>query len=545
MKKLFISILAICLVIMPVSAQNVPREFVLFEAFTGVNCVFCPGAANGIADLMSNGCQVAPLAYHSGNFATSEYMTSETIARNAYYASWIAGYPTVIADGVYHHSGGGMASSSMYSTYLPFYTAQISTTSPFSINLDFERISSTQFRATADVNQVGECNAADLRIFIVLSQCNIAQNWQGMTSLHHVVRDMIPDQNGTAYAGGAQTVSELFDLGAFPQEDCWLTAFVQDYSTKEVFQAVRITMNRPDNELALALLDINHLEKTNCSGTLNPLITVKNQGSTSVSSFDMVATLNGTEIHRQTWAGDPLDFSESIEVEFSSFSFATADEMNFEFLVENPNGESILMTSNEILVTIPSAPICSDYVKFTFRTDDNPSESSAKLFNMSTGECVQEMTYPIANTVFTEYLFIEDPAVCYRLVIYDAGGNGITSYFTITTSDGTMILDGHPDVNPFTDQISLEVAGTSADIPEIAHDFKLYPNPANDMIAIQGEGIESIDIYNVLGQLMDSFKITSDDTQNINTSSYKSGVYVFRITTKGSKFVSKRVVIAH
>lgn len=116
--------------------DNVARECVLFEVFTGVQCPYCPAAANGIAQLLEEGKAIAPVAYHTSAFSRPEYYTNETEARASYYG--ITSYPTLKADGLLTFSGGGGASESNYSTYLSRYNQRINQTSPFTIDLSME-----------------------------------------------------------------------------------------------------------------------------------------------------------------------------------------------------------------------------------------------------------------------------------------------------------------------------------------------------------------------------------------------------------------------
>ena len=119
MKNFLLAFIATVLISSTLSAQNVARECVLFEVFTGVNCPYCPAAANGIAEMLEEGLSIAPIAYHTNAFSTDQFYTSETNARASYYG--INSYPTLKADGKLTKAGGGSASQSMYSQYISFY----------------------------------------------------------------------------------------------------------------------------------------------------------------------------------------------------------------------------------------------------------------------------------------------------------------------------------------------------------------------------------------------------------------------------------------
>ncbi len=129
MKKFFLTFFATILFCVGVLAQNVARECVLFEVFTGVNCPYCPAAANGIAEMLEEGLSIAPIAYHTNAFSTNQFYTQETNARASYYG--ISSYPTLKADGKLTKQGGGSASQSMYSQYIGFYNQRIGVESPY------------------------------------------------------------------------------------------------------------------------------------------------------------------------------------------------------------------------------------------------------------------------------------------------------------------------------------------------------------------------------------------------------------------------------
>ena len=47
------------------------------------------------------------------------------------------------------------------------------------------------------LNKVASTTATNMVMHMVVTESDIAQNWQGMTELNHVERLMIPNQNGT------------------------------------------------------------------------------------------------------------------------------------------------------------------------------------------------------------------------------------------------------------------------------------------------------------------------------------------------------------
>lgn len=105
MKKFLLTIVASVIMSGSIMAQNVARECVLYEVFTGVNCPWCPGAATAIGRMLDEGKSVAAVAYHTNAFSIPELFTNETNARANYY--YISGYPTVKVDGILNPSMSG------------------------------------------------------------------------------------------------------------------------------------------------------------------------------------------------------------------------------------------------------------------------------------------------------------------------------------------------------------------------------------------------------------------------------------------------------
>jgi gingipain R len=67
----------------------------------------------------------------------------------------------------------------------------------------------------------------------------------------------------------------------------------------------------------------------------------------------------------------------------------------------------------------------------------------------------------------------------------------------------------------------------------------VYPNPAEDIINIEGANISVVNIYNNLGQLV----ISKENSNSINISSLNAGIYMINIITEEGSSLVKKVVI--
>lgn len=225
-----------------VSAQSVQRNMVILEIGTGTWCQYCPGASNGADQLIAEGKNVAVIENHNGDVYANNYSNT----RNSYYA--ISGYPTAFFDGTTDAVGGaGCPNGNAYSTYLPLYNTSYAELSP--ITLCFSGTNTgNNYTITVSVTKLDAFTGNDLRLHLVLTESHIPVSWQGcMTEVNFVNRLMAPDVNGTSVSFASNN-TQIYTL-TFQKDPSWdathceLVAFVQDNSTKEIFNGIKSPLN--------------------------------------------------------------------------------------------------------------------------------------------------------------------------------------------------------------------------------------------------------------------------------------------------------------
>ena len=534
-------ILAVVLGMMPMAfaqTKNVARECVLFEVFTGERCPYCPAAANGIAQMMDEGLAIAPVAYHTTAFSTELYYTDETNARANYYS--INSYPTLKVDGISGMSGGGGASESLYSNYKNYYNQRINVTSPFTIDLSYEPVDGSTCRVNCTVTQVGDCNGSNVRVFIALTQSNIDVSWQGMQGLHHVCRDMIPSQTGTPFTGPTMTISETFEMH-WPKEDCYLTAWVQNYSggTKEVYQAVRIPMTL-ELDYDIALKAVENVVTQNCSGIQKPTLTVKNFGNQTITFFDLCA-YDMHEDHRQSWHGS-LPKGQSVTVTMDEFVAAPCETLHFYAVMPNGEGDEYL-PDNFIDVELNDVPVIDGYLKMQLKTGAHPENILVQIIDTENGEVVKHFTFDQASHVYTEEFVLMD-ASCYRIRVIDTAGEGMgNGFFQFKDSNNQVVMKGGGSAGHFTHELTAEVQcdGTlSVDVDEEVLPM-VYPNPTQGMLYLNlGSGQWQIMVFDITGRKV--FESQCEGHSTIDLGQNQSGMY-FMKATNGSREINTKVIL--
>ncbi len=103
---------------------------------------------------------------------------------------------------------------------------------------------------------------------------------------------------------------------------------------------------------------------------------------------------------------------------------------------------------------------------------------------------------------------------------------------TIKTND-----EEHP---VFTIPLNLEIT-SGVGINEVENaSFKVYPNPSNGMITIEGEDLNTAVVYNANGQLV---KVVKLDSNTINLNDLSTGVYFINVVKNNGENAIQRIVV--
>lgn len=283
------------------------KQTVMLEVGTGTWCQYCPGAAMGADDLVTNGKQVAVVENHNGD--TYAYPSSD--ARNTYYE--ITGYPTAIFDGIKKLVGGNHTTS-LYTSYLPIYESRYAIKSAFGLTVSGSA-SGNNFNISVVVDRYGETPFANsnLVLHMALTQSHLQVNWQGQTHLEYVSRVMVPDANGTPIdlsSAMQVTVPLTFTLntawgGSIANHDYEVVTWIQDLATKEIVDAqkydladISVGVNELNSDLTISGISPNPAS-TNTSIRFY----LHESAQTTIEIYDITGQLVKTLVNSNMGAG--------------------------------------------------------------------------------------------------------------------------------------------------------------------------------------------------------------------------------------------------
>ncbi|MCL2510994.1 MAG: choice-of-anchor J domain-containing protein [Bacteroidales bacterium] len=81
-------------------------------------------------------------------------------------------------------------------------------------------------------------------------------------------------------------------------------------------------------------------------------------------------------------------------------------------------------------------------------------------------------------------------------------------------------------------------ATCSVGIEEFGNTVAIFPNPANSTVTINAPGFAKVEVYNTVGQLVETRTINS-----VDVSTYNTGIYFFKVYDNNNNSVTKRVMV--
>ncbi|MFW5974735.1 MAG: Omp28-related outer membrane protein [Bacteroidota bacterium] len=553
MRNVLLPFILISFFAFPSQAQEVEREMVVLEIFTSTTCPFCPAATNGASELIENGHDVAVIEYHGGD----SYETTTSGARFNYYS--VTGTPTAKFDGVLTHSGGGGASSSNYSAYVPLYEERKAIPSAYTIDVTGTHSGLIDFEIEVDMEKVADDDNNNIKLHAVITESDIEENWQGMTHLHYVERTMVPSSSGTNVdfsENEEQTVNLEFSLDEeWVVDNCELVVFLQNNSTKEILQGKKLNLTELPgaNAVDMAVQELHNIPESNCNGQIAPIVEVTNFGSDEITSFTVDYEVNG-DLHSHDWEGT-LETLETTQVELPEVTFGVQETNTIAVTLVSPNNQDDEFTdNNSISETFSDATSTSTSLELLLRTDNNPEETTWEILNGENEVIFSGGPYEDANSWVEMYTDISLPSDgCYRFIIHDEAGNGFddgNGMVKLISSDDIEIVNMNTVDFGYSDETQFNgTSGTSAEMNRNTSEIQISPNPAVSgyfNIAFSGShGSDvQIEIYDSYGNKVEhkSASLNGSSSITVNTESFSKGVYLVRVISEKQEYI-KRVVV--
>jgi len=543
--------LLITLMVATVSFSQSQR-MVLAEECTSSTCGPC-GQQNPAFDalLQANTDIITAIKYHvwwpaPGNDPMYLANKADNAARTNYYN--VNSVPHVMLDGTYFDGMPSQVSQNLINN-------ASAVSSPFEIQVQHQLSPgedtiylTTLIHATDQVsgNLVGHVVVIEKYIHFATPP-----GTNGEKDFYNVMKKLLPTQ------GGAELPSSMDNGDYVILQNSWAldnvydnnelaaVSFVQNASTKEIFQAALSSTDpvSPVYALDAEVLDVDNVTSTNCSGKIDPVVTIRNNGGTDLTSFTLTYSINGGEEMTYDWSGD-LGFLETAVINLPTVDFTVEENNHLEVNCTSPNGTDDDYPANNTTVTdISEAPVVSGNVILALILDDHPEETTWDLYN-SNGDIVQQGgPYDTPNQQLIEPLNLSY-GDCYQFVIYDAGGNG-TDYYAVVYGNNQIAFEGSNFGSLDRNEFTYDIVGVEEQ--KLFTDVNIFPNPAQDQLNVslflsQTTNVE-IHISDMVGKLVYSERIEEaapgPKQFKINTAGLLPGIYLLKVNAGSGSFVRK------
>ncbi|MCX6312556.1 MAG: peptide-N-glycosidase F-related protein [Bacteroidetes bacterium] len=288
----------------------------------------------------------------------------------------------------------------------------------------------------------------------------------------------------------------------------------------------------------------------------NPIVKIRNTGSTPLTSLTITYGLNGGPQSVYTWTGN-LPFMDTATVFLGNFAWVQGAS-TFNVTISNPNGgtdQYVYNNTKHSNFTYP--PVMPSQMIIELRTNNNAWEDSYTLKN-SAGVTILSRSGLTANVIYKDTLNL--PNDCYEFRMNDTGEDGLSWW--ANTGQGTGYIR-FKKVTPagilksFNADFGGEVyqqftvgltSGINDYILTNQLDLNVYPNPTDGHVFIdvnllkRDDGL--IEIYDMLGNSVytHEFKSLTAESVEVDLSSFSSGMYFVKLNT-GDQSVTRKLIL--
>ncbi len=552
--------------IVPTTPEN---KNVVLEEFTGIYCGYCP-QGHQIAQQILNAHpdDVSVIAIHTGGYSVPQgnhpdYRT-EWGAAIAGQAN-VAGYPSGTVNRHIFPSLNPTATALSRGQWTSAANQILAQSSYLNVEATATVVrDSRQMQVLVEVYYTADSPEATNYLNVALIQDNVVgyQASGGNNYNHmHMLRDLltgqwgIPIQNTSANSFYTTTLSydipeDVNDIEVV-LDNIHIVAFVAE-GHQEIISGNGAEMILLDNTaLDAAAKECSNLPQTYCGGELNPVVTVHNYGTQTLTSLDIEYAFNDEAPMTYAWTGS-LANNASEDIELPAFTPSDVQEENsVTITLKNPNGSTDELPGNNLLVQNLEACVeATQNCKLAFYIPNGANEVTWELTKPDGS--VLESAGPYQNNGVQQHPFSFPAKGVYTLTVNDAGGDafGGSGFVKLFSVSKGVIWEADMDAwtSKLVAQFYYDVDGIE-DI-KILEDLDMYPNPASDVATlsyvVSTPAKVEIELYDMLGKQIQStvaMQTAGAHQHTIDVSALKEGLYIVNLTIDGKRTSQKINVI--
>ena len=290
-----------------------------------------------------------------------------------------------------------------------------------------------------------------------------------------------------------------------------------------------------------------------------PLITIRNYGSSPLTTLDIEYKVVGGNSHTYNWVGN-LAFLETEDVELPNLTSWQGSENTFEVILSNPNGQvDDYLENNTMKSEFENVPEYPESFALWIGTNSGvintftqESETTWDFYNENGNvEFTSGSLY--GNIQYRDTLTFTSG--CYTFVVNDTDEDGLD--FWANNDGGGMVRFreiGASWLKSFnadfgTNIIHQFTIGSTETIISVGQEnnWEIYPNPTKNTLTIEGLSDEKtkLTLQDNLGKIILERIITKSgfNSETINLEQFENGIYFIKISNLKEEITKKVVKI--
>ena len=319
-------------------------------------------------------------------------------------------------------------------------------------------------------------------------------------------------------------------------------------------QLIHYKAQKFENDAAVE--DIIAPSKNYLYNRINPIcdnakFVLKNWGSKKLTSAEISYQIGNNEVQKLNWTGElPFEKETIVTIPYLQWPSNLTDR-TFKVWVSKVNGlttddnmhNNVMHSKFDLPVTLPSS-----FVVQTL-TNNVPSQNSYTITD-GYGNLVASKTYTAANTLHRDTFNLGFG--CYTFKFIDTEGNGLAWWAAQSDGTGSLRIQnvGSPiqifktfttDFGSFQ-QLNFRVQHAVSVEEELLNSdaVKLYPNPANNLVTIEGMDVLKAEITDASGKVISNYH---HPVSGLDISNIPAGIYFIRLTNSNRQSVVKKLSI--
>jgi hypothetical protein len=268
-----------------------------------------------------------------------------------------------------------------------------------------------------------------------------------------------------------------------------------------------------------------------CGIDISPKVNIQNNGEDPLTAVTINYSVNGGPTSSFNWTGNLTSLQDET-VELPPIAYTMQGVNSVEVTLENDDNNANNTTSTDFNTAIEG----TGTVHMILNSGTGGNQVTWELID-SSGTTVSSGGPYGNNQTFMDTFYLD--ADCYRMTVDDAGGDGGASVVMYDANNDIVFnVGGNYGEEAQGNFSSNGILGISDNVLE---GVRIYPNPAQSQFNISNAETATVQVYNLLGQLVDTRSNISNNEQ-FDISRLQAGTYLVKIAIDKAVRVERLVI---